>query len=119
MKRGWMIVVLAASFGALGGSAQDNVSGSWGMVIDHPVGRSDKVMLTLQQDGETLTGRADDMPLTGTVEGNEIRFSYDVPATEVGPLTLTFEGTIDGPRMEGSATFGQMADGAWVAERED
>ena len=119
MKRTVTLAVLLAVCGVLGSSAQEDVTGSWAMEITNPLGFTSDVPLTLEQDGETLTGMAGDTPLKGMVEGGEITMSYDVPETQVGPMTLTFEGKIDGAGMEGTVTFGQFASGTWTAAREE
>lgn len=119
MKRTVLAAVLAVLCGALSGNAQGDVTGNWAMEITNPLGIVNEVALVLEQDGEALTGMADDTPLKGSVEGDEILMSYDVPETQVGPMTLTFDGTIDGSSMEGSVTFGQYASGTWTAARED
>ena len=73
--------------------------------------------LTLEQDGARLTGRAGPDRVSGTVDGDRITMSYERNTAEVGPITLTFTGTIEGDRMSGAADFGGYADGSWEAER--
>jgi hypothetical protein len=119
MKRALLAALLVALCGAFSGSAQEGVTGSWAMEITNPLGLINKVALVLEQDGEALTGMAGDTPLEGSVEGNDIIMSYDVPETQVGPMTLTFEGTVDGSSMEGAVTFGHFASGTWTAAKEE
>lgn len=119
MRRTLTVAVLVAACGVPGLGAQEDVSGSWAMVITNPLQLTNDVPLTLEQDGEELTGRAGDTPLRGTVEGDAITMAYDVPETQVGPMTLTFEGTIDGDSMEGTVTFGHFASGTWTAAKEE
>ena len=119
MKRLVLAAVMLVLCGVPGNGAQEDVTGSWAMEIANPLGLINKVALVLEQDGETLTGMAGDTPLEGTVEGNEIIMSYDVPETQVGPMTLTFEGTVDGNSMEGAVAFGHIASGTWTAAREE
>ena len=119
MKRALTVAALVAACSIPGLGAQEEVSGSWAMVITNPLGLTNDVPLTLEQDGEELTGSAGDTPLRGTVEGNAITMAYDVPETQVGPMTLTFEGTVDGDSMEGAVTFGHFASGTWTAAREE
>lgn len=119
MKRTLAVAVLVVLGGVPGGSAQEDVGGSWTLEIIDPLGGVNNLALVLEQDGNTLTGQAGGRPLEGTVEGNAILMSYDVPDTQIGPMTLTFEGTIDGAGMEGSVTFGNIGDGGWTATREE
>ena len=119
MRHAVAVAVFVAVCGVLGGSAQEDVTGSWAMEITNPLGFTNDVPLTLEQDGETITGTAGDTPLKGVIEGGDITMSYDVPETQVGPMTLTFEGTVDGASMEGTVTFGHFASGTWTAAREE
>ena len=119
MRFALAVAVLAVLGGASGGSAQEDVSGSWAMELIDPLGGVNKLALVLEQDGGTLMGQAGGRPLEGTVEGNVILMSYEVPDTQIGPMTLTFEGTIDGAEMEGVVTFGNIGAGGWTATRDD
>ena len=119
MKQAVAVAALVVLCGVLGTGAQEDVTGSWTMEIINPLGLTNTVALKLEQDGETLTGTAGPNQLEGTVEGSAITMSYEVPETQVGPMTLAFEGTIDGGSMEGSVTFGQFASGTWTAARDD
>ena len=119
MKRALTLALLLAVCGVLGGSAQADVTGSWVLEITDPFGSASDIPLTLEQDGGTLAGMAGDRPLEGTVEGSGITMSYEVPDTQVGPMTLEFEGKIDGAGMEGTVLFGQFASGTWTAAREE
>ena len=119
MKQAMAVAVIVAVCGVLGGSAQEDITGSWAMEITNPLGFTNDVPLTLEQDGEEITGKAGDTPLKGVIEGGDITMSYDVPETQVGPMTLTFEGKVDGASMEGTVTFGHFASGTWTAAREE
>ncbi|MCE2543089.1 MAG: hypothetical protein J4F30_06610 [Acidobacteria bacterium] len=119
MKRVLLAAVMSVMCGVLSGSAQEDVTGSWAMEITNPLGLTNKVALVLEQDGETVTGMAGDTPLEGSVDGGDIVMAYDVPETQVGPMTLTFEGTVDGSSMEGAVTFGHFASGTWTAAKEE
>jgi hypothetical protein len=119
MKWAVTVAALVTVWGVSGAMAQEDATGSWAMEITNPLGLTNDVALTLEQDGESLTGKAGDTPLRGTVEGSAITMAYDVPETQVGPMTLTFEGTIDGASMEGTVTFGHFASGTWTAAKEE
>ncbi len=119
MRHAVAVAVFVAVCGVLGGSAQEDVTGSWAMEITNPLGFTNDVPLTLEQDGEEVTGKAGDTDVRGVVEGTAITLAYDVPETQVGPMTLTFEGTVDGASMEGTVTFGHFASGTWTAVREE
>ena len=52
----------------------------------------------------------------GRDDGSGIRPAR-LAGAEVGPITLTFTGTVEGDRMSGAPDFGGYADGSWEAER--
>ena len=115
MLRSPMIAVFAVLSASLLALAQADVGGSWTLTISDPLGMNNEVPLTLEQDGETLTGHAGESSLEGTVDGDRITMSYEVDSVQVGMLTLAFSGRIDGSSMRGSVAFGRYASGSWTA----
>lgn len=82
------------------GVAVAQVSGQWVMITDlwgHPAYRT----LTLVKDGEVLTGDVDGDKITGRITGSAIAFQ-DVDANNA---TYSFNGTIEGGRINGIADF--------------
>ena len=75
-----------------------------------------KVTFVFKQEGEKLTGAYSDavrrdLPITGTVKGNKVEFSYEVkpPAgvKKPGGLIVSFTGAIDSPtRITGTLPTG-------------
>jgi hypothetical protein len=84
--------------------------GTWNLTMQTPMGvRVSK--LTLATSGGTLTGTQEAEGNTtdiaeGTVNGNEV--SWKVSITNPMPLTLTFNGTVDGNSLNGSADTGMF-----------
>lgn len=84
--------------------------GTWNLTMQTPMGvRTSK--LTLATSGGTLTGTQEAEGNTtdiaeGTVSGNEV--SWKVSITNPMPLTLTFNGTVDGNALSGSADTGMF-----------
>ena len=56
-------------------------------------------------------------PLEGTIAGSEITFTSEIEAPQVGPMTLTFTGMVDGTDMKGTVDFGGFASGSWTATK--
>src|SRR5271168_3310002 len=60
--------------------------------------------LQLQQDGSKLTGTLDgdrgSVPVTGSVDGNDISFSTQSQGRRT--FTLVYSGTVDGDKISGS-----------------
>lgn len=102
-----------------GASAQTSVAGDWDGSFNTPGGaRPFKVVLAV--DGEKLTGTArrssGDVPLTGTIKGDLINFSYTI---NYGghDLTLSYSGKVTGDSMSGTISFGGQAEETWSAKR--
>ena len=84
--------------------------GTWNLTMDTPMGER-RSTLTLSTAGGTLTGKQEAEGNTtdiaeGTVNGNEL--SWKVSITNPMPLTLTFNGTVDGNTLNGSADTGMF-----------
>ena len=84
--------------------------GTWNLTMQTPMGeRISK--LTLSTSGGGLTGQQEAEGNTteiaeGTVNGNEV--SWKVSITNPMPLTLTFNGTVDGNSLTGNADTGMF-----------
>lgn len=95
-------------------SADAKVGGNWEMTMDSPHGKMTGP-LTLQQEGAKITGTYETehgkFALTGTVDGDKIAFSIEVPG---GQMTISFEGAKDGDKLSGST---KPLNGEWSAVR--
>ena len=84
------------------------VDGKWNLVIKTPMGDQTGV-LTLKQEGDALTGEmvggAGTTPVeNGRVEGETLK--WDAKVTTPMPITLSFEGKIEGGDLNGSVQLG-------------
>ena len=84
--------------------------GTWNLTMQTPMGER-RSTLTLSTAGGTLTGKQEAEGNTtdiaeGTVDGNAL--SWKVSITNPMPLTLTFNGTVDGNSLNGSADTGMF-----------
>jgi len=84
--------------------------GTWNLTMNTPMGER-RSTLTLSTSGGTLTGKQEAEGNTteiaeGTVNGNEL--SWQVSITNPMPLTLTFNGTVDGNSLNGTADTGMF-----------
>lgn len=96
-----------------------SVAGEWEGTFNTPGGaRPFKVVFNVE--GEKLTGTVKrqngDVPLTGTIKGEDISFSYTISYGE-NALTLFFTGKVSGDTMGGNVSFGGNADDSWSAKR--
>ncbi|HXI87365.1 MAG TPA: hypothetical protein VNH64_07900 [Parvularculaceae bacterium] len=84
------------------------VNGNWNITIKTPMGEQ-KAALALKQEGDSLTGQmsgqAGTTPIeNGRVEGGRLKWSTKV--TSPMPITLEFDGAIDGANIAGNVKLG-------------
>jgi hypothetical protein len=84
--------------------------GTWNLTMETPMGER-RSTLTLSTTGGKLTGQQEAEGNTteiaeGTVSGNDV--SWKVSITNPMPLTLTFNGTVNGDALTGSADTGMF-----------
>ena len=116
-----IVIVLAGAVEA--GAQTANVAGAWVFTVVTEASGTTQPAVTLEQDGETLTGSYSsetlgEADLTGTVSGSEITFTFSADPG-IGPVDVTYTGTID---EEGVITGtmdigGGLASGTFTAAR--
>ena len=84
--------------------------GTWQLTMNTPMGER-RSTLTLSTSGGTLTGQQEAEGNTtdiaeGSVNGNTL--SWKVSVTNPMPLTLTFNGSVDGDAISGTADTGMF-----------
>lgn len=111
------LMMIAGTLSGFGQKA--DVAGEWDGSLNTP-GGARPVKLIFKVDGEKLTGTAKrssgDVPLTGTVKGADISFSYTVNYNG-NDLTLLFTGKVSGDSISGTVSFGGNAEDTWSAKR--
>jgi hypothetical protein len=93
--------------------------GNWNLVVGTPMGER-RGTLSVKSDGATLSGSqtADENAaeiFDGTVHGNAI--SWKVSITDPIPMTLEFNGTINGDELSGSVTLGAFGNASFTGLR--
>ena len=83
-----------------------NISGTWNLSINSPQGPMD-VTLSVTQNGTNLTGSTSSAIgnadiVDGAINGSNFRFTINLNSPEIGSLSVTFTGTVQGNRMSGS-----------------
>ena len=101
-------------------TAQTDVTGSWEMTFNTDQG-SVSGGLTLQQDGEVLSGALVTEMGTlefdgGTVSGNKLEWVAEVDAGGQF-LEIAMSGVVDGDMITGTMDFGGYGGGDWTAKR--
>ena len=97
-----------------------NVSGTWLFEVETSVG-SGSPTFTFKQDGERLSGQYKgafgEAPVTGTVKGKEIKFSFTVNA-QGSDVAMTYTGSVEADAMKGKLEAGSVASGTWTAKKQ-
>jgi hypothetical protein len=109
-----------AGSGSGSGSASANISGVWNATVETSQGTGNPVF-TFKQEGEKITGNYKgtfgEAPLTGTLKGSEISFSFKVNMQGQN-LDLTYTGKVDGNNMKGKAKLGDFGEADWTAKKQ-
>ncbi len=95
------------------------VDGNWNLVVSTPMGER-RATLALKADGGTLTGSqaADGNTaeiFDGTVNGNQL--SWKVSISDPMPLTLEFNGAVEGDELTGSVMLGNFGTSSFSGTR--
>jgi hypothetical protein len=98
---------------------QSPVAGEWNAEMNTPGGvRSFKLLLKV--DGEKVTGtvkrEAGDVPLEGTLKGDDLTFAYTVSYND-NPLTITVSVKVAGDTMKGTVDFAGAAQDEFAARK--
>jgi hypothetical protein len=95
-----------------------DVTGTWDFQVETGQGSGTPVF-TFKQEGEKLSGTYKgafgEAPITGTVKGTKIDFSFKVSGDVAG--TITYTGTVEGDTMKGSVKLVDLAEGTWTAKK--
>ena len=99
--------------------AGHHLNGTWkfNVTLGDGQGGVATIELTAQPDGTlagSYSGAAGEAPVTGSVEGTSVRFSFDSPAAG----TVTYDGTYDQGVLSGSCNYGLAGAGTFSGTRE-
>ena len=117
----WSVVVVAIAANQPVRAAAADVTGGWVISLETSQGPAEPT-LGLTQDGEKITGVYagfyGDYPVSGTVKGREITFTFTMRPGE-HPAVIHFSGDIsaDGQTMKGTADLAEMGPATWTAKR--
>jgi len=120
MKQTIILFSIFLLFLPLAGIAQmdkTDVTGTWKLNVEVG-GDSGTPTFTFKQKGENLTGTYQgafgEADVTGTIEGDQIEFTFKVQ----GETKIIYNGTVDGDEMEGTCDYGGYAAGTFTGKRE-
>lgn len=94
-------------------------AGTWALRVETSAGTGTPTVV-LTQEGNTLSGtyrgRFGDQPVTGTLSGNNIKFTFLVSGP-MGSAQVTYTGTVDGDTMSGTMQMGDRMGGRFTGKR--
>lgn len=93
-----------------------DVAGTWVLSVALDVGTGDATFVFVVDSNEisgTYSGVLGDQEVTGTIEGNTVKFGFSSDGTG----ETTFEGTIDGDTMEGTCDYDLLGPGTFSGKR--
>ena len=99
-----------------------NVAGKWNMKMEGRNGEEITREFEITQDGESITIQmegfrgGDMLEMEGTVSENEVNWEMTME-TQRGEMTITYTAKVDGDKMEGEMSFGEMGGRPFTAER--
>jgi hypothetical protein len=95
-----------------------DISGAWEFTVETPQG-SGTPSFEFKQEGDKLRGTYSGMfgkaPLSGTVKGDQVDFTFEVPNVDG---KIHYKGTIESPaRMKGDVEYGDVGKGTFTAKK--
>ena len=108
------VLVLSAS----ASFAQKPAIGAWDLTTISPEGEFKSTLVIREEGGKLVAvgkGAQGERPYDSVaLEGNKITLVVTI-AYNGSPMVITYNGKIDGPKMEGEADYGGLASGTWSA----
>jgi hypothetical protein len=96
-----------------------NVSGSWTLSVESPMGTNESTA-TFQQSAGTLSGKIaserGETALTGTINDKAIVFSITINL-QGQSLKIDYSGEVTGDAMAGTVKFGDYGEGKWSGKK--
>ena len=117
IPRTFLFTALVLSTGAvLAPLAAQDITGTWIMSVNLDAGSGDVSFVFEVEDGKitgTYAGAFGESPLTGTIEGNVVNFTFE---TDAG--VATYSGVVDGDTMTGECDYEQAGGGTFEGTKQ-
>jgi hypothetical protein len=99
--------------------AGPNVSGTWTLTVESPMGANESTA-TFEQSAGTLSGKIaserGEAPLSGTINNSTVAFSININV-QGQALKIDYTGEVTGDAMSGTVKFGDFGEGKWSGKR--
>jgi len=114
----WMILLLATVANAA--DVAPTLTGSWKLEIVSPQGTRTPTML-LTQTGTQVTGTyrsmRGDVPIGGTIQGNEFALTVKISGQAGDSLTVEYKGRVTGDAVAGRVMMGPRGEANFTGKR--
>ena len=115
-----LMVAAVLTFGAMQSALAADVTGTWAMAVESPMGSGNPTFVLVQK-GEEVTGSykggLGEAKVTGTLKGNALVMSFDVSGQGM-ELKITYTGTVDGNAVSGKVNYGDQGDGTFKGTKQ-
>ena len=115
-----LMVATVIALGAMQSALAADVTGTWAMAVESPMG-SGTPTFVLEQKGEEVTGsykgQLGEAKVAGTLKGNALSFAYTIDAQGM-QLKVTYTGTVDGNTMSGKVNYADQGDGTFKGTKQ-
>lgn len=112
----WVMAISFVFILALGANASGiDMTGKWTMQVKSETSSGSPVF-DIQQEGEKLTGtyngKFGEAPITGTVNGDEFKLTY-----EMSGVSVTYAGKTDGNTCQGDVDYGMYGKATFTGKK--
>jgi hypothetical protein len=118
MRNLWMILLLTAVANAA--DAVPTLTGSWQLEIASPQGTRMPTML-LTQTGNQVSGTyksmRGDVPIGGTIQGNDFALTVKITAQGGDSLVVQYKGRVTGDALAGRVMMGPRGEANFTGKR--
>jgi opacity protein-like surface antigen len=118
IRKLFLATVLA--FGAMQSALAADVTGTWAMTVESPMGTGNPTF-TLVQKGEEVTGtykgQLGEAKVAGTMKGNDLSLAYNIDAQGMA-LKITYAGKVDGNTISGKVNYGDQGEGTFKGTKQ-
>jgi opacity protein-like surface antigen len=115
-----LLLVSALALGAMQTALAADITGTWSMAVESPLG-SGNPTFTFVQKGEEVTGtykgQLGEAKVAGTLKGNALSVNYSINAQGMD-LKITYSGTVDGNTMSGKVVYGDQGEGTFKGTKQ-
>ena len=104
--------------GMLAPLAAQDISGHWILSVSLDSGGGDASFVFEVEDGKitgTYGGALGELPVTGTIEGNVVKFGFD--SEDAG--AISFFGLVEGDMMTGEGDYGLVGAGTFEGAKQE